>query len=143
MNITTTKPGNARHVSNYQILITGIFAKVYLLDQKTVIKVPRIRSEEDMQPIIRAAMIYNTIGVHPRIEECTSRGSDVVEFVDIKLYRHGDLAKYCQKKVLLLLNYSPNSSSRFWRLLLSTPLASFTQTWRYVNFSFTITSIFA
>lgn len=99
---------------------------------------PRSRSEEDTQPIIREAMIYNKIGVHPRIEECTSRGSDVVEFVDIKFYRHGDLAKYCQKKVPLLLNYSQNGSSRFWRLwLLSTPLASFTQTWRYVNFSFT------
>lgn len=53
-----------------------------------------------MQPTIREAMIYNTIGVHPRIAECISRGcdrSDRVEFVDIKFYRHGDLTSYCQK----------------------------------------------
>ncbi|KAJ5699723.1 hypothetical protein N7536_002736 [Penicillium majusculum] len=85
MNTTTTKPGNARHVSNHQILIIGIFAKVYLFDQKTVTKVPRSRSEEDMQPIIRETMIYNTIGIHPRIEECTSRGSGVVDSITSEL----------------------------------------------------------
>jgi serine/threonine protein kinase len=78
----------------------GIFAKVYLLNEKTVRKVPRSESEEDMQPIIREAMIYNTIGMHPRIAECTSRGSDGVKFVDIKFYRHGDLASYCQKNYI-------------------------------------------
>ncbi|KAJ6070564.1 hypothetical protein N7467_011883 [Penicillium canescens] len=83
--------------SDQQLLMIGIFAKVYLLDGKTVRKVPRSESEEDMQPIIREAMIYDTIGVHPRIAECTSRGSDQVKFVDIKFYRHGDLACYCQK----------------------------------------------
>ncbi|KAJ5255013.1 kinase-like protein [Penicillium chrysogenum] len=89
--------------SDQQLLMIGIFAKVYLLDRKTVRKVPRSESEEDMQPTIREAMIYNTIGVHPRIAECLSRGSDRsdrgdrVKFVDIKFYRHGDLTSYCQK----------------------------------------------
>lgn len=50
-----------------------------------------------MQPIIREAMIYDTIGVHPRIAECTSRGSNIVNYIDIKYYQHGDLASYCQK----------------------------------------------
>ncbi|KAJ5276047.1 kinase-like protein [Penicillium chrysogenum] len=89
--------------SDQQLLMIGIFAKVYLIDGKTVRKVPRSESEEYLQPTIREAMIYNTIGVHPRIAECLSRGSDRsdrgdrVKFVDIKFYRHGDLTSYCQK----------------------------------------------
>jgi serine/threonine protein kinase len=79
-------------------LIIGIFAEVYLLEGKTIRKVPR--NKENMLPIIREAMIYNTIGAHLRIAECISRGSDSVEYVDIKYYPHGDLASYCQKHLI-------------------------------------------
>jgi hypothetical protein len=75
----------------------GVFAKVYLLDANTVRKVPCSESEEDMQPIIRKAMVYDTIGVHPRIAECISRSSDRVKFIDIKFYRYSNLVSYCQK----------------------------------------------
>ncbi|CAI7591829.1 unnamed protein product [Penicillium glandicola] len=95
-----TETADAARVSDLQVLMIGIFAKAYLLDEKTVRKVPRGKSEEDMQPVIREAMIYDTIGVHPRIAECILRGSDVIEFVDIKFYRHGDLATYCQKNII-------------------------------------------
>ena len=50
-----------------------------------------------MQPIIREAMIYDTIGIHSRIAECTSRGNYSVKYVDIKYYQHGDLVNYREK----------------------------------------------
>lgn len=78
-------------------MLIGIFAEVYLVDGTTIRKAPRSESEEDMQPIIRESMIYDAIGVHMRIAECISRGSDRVEYIDIKYYRHGDLASYCRK----------------------------------------------
>ncbi|PLB49653.1 kinase-like protein [Aspergillus steynii IBT 23096] len=87
----------ATHPDNHQLLIIGIFAEVYLLDNKIIRKVPRSESEEDMQPIIREAMVYDILGVHPRIAEWLSRGSD---YIDIKYYRHGDLANYCQKHTI-------------------------------------------
>ena len=61
-----------RGPANQPHLIIGIFAEVYLLDEKTIRKSPPTESEEDMQPIIREAMIYDIIGVHPRITECTA-----------------------------------------------------------------------
>jgi serine/threonine protein kinase len=76
-------------------LIIGIFAEVYLLDNKIIRKVPRSESEEDMRPIIREAMVYEILGVHPRIAEWLSRGRS--DYIDIKYYRNGDLANYCQK----------------------------------------------
>jgi serine/threonine protein kinase len=79
-------------------LIIGIFAEVYLVDNKIIRKVPRSASEEDMQPIIREAMVYDTLGIHPRIAECLSRGRS--DYIDIKYYRHGDLANYCQKNTV-------------------------------------------
>lgn len=83
--------------SSRRLLMVGIFAEVYLLDGKTVRKVPRSESDDDIQPILHEAMIYNIIGAHPRIAECLSRGSDDVKYVDIRYYSHSDLASYCQK----------------------------------------------
>ncbi|PYI28478.1 kinase-like protein [Aspergillus indologenus CBS 114.80] len=92
-----TERAATQRPDNQQLLIIGIFAEVYLLDGKTIRKSPRSESEEDMQPIIREAMIYDMIGAHPRIAECISQGSGQVKHINIKYYRHGDLATYCQK----------------------------------------------
>lgn len=94
-------------------MIIGIFAEVYLLDQKIIRKLARSESEEDLRPIIREAMIYDTIGIHPRIAECTSRGSNTVKYVDIKYYRHGDLASYCQKNPI-----TPELQSKWFQQIL-------------------------
>ncbi|KAJ5111707.1 hypothetical protein NUU61_001337 [Penicillium alfredii] len=88
----------AQRPDNHKLLIIGIFAEVYLVDNKIIRKVPRSESEEDMQPIIREAMVYDTLGVHPRIAEYLSRGRS--DYIDIKYYRHGDLANYCQKNTV-------------------------------------------
>lgn len=89
--------GVAELQSSRRLLIIGIFAEVYLLDGKTIRKVPRSESDDDRQPILREAMIYDIIGAHPRIAECLSRGSDDVKYIDIRYYPHSDLATYCQK----------------------------------------------
>jgi serine/threonine protein kinase len=94
-------------------LIIGIFAEVYLLDGKTIRKSPRSESEEDMQPIIRETMIYDIIGVHPRIAECTSQGSGKVKYIDIKYYRHGDLATYCRENSI-----TPELQSKWFKQIL-------------------------
>lgn len=66
-----------------------------------------------MQPIIREAMIYEIIGVQPRIAECTSQGSDKVKYIDIRYYPHGDLASYCQKS-----NITPELQSKWFQQIL-------------------------
>lgn len=96
MGKVTSERAASQSPNNQQLLIIGIFAEVYLLDGKTIRKSPRSESEEDMQPILREAMIYNIIGAHPRIAECTSPRSGKVKYIDIKYYRHGDVASYCQ-----------------------------------------------
>ncbi|KAI9837944.1 MAG: hypothetical protein M1837_002652 [Sclerophora amabilis] len=73
----------------------GIFAKVHLLDGTVVRKVPRSNSQEDAQPILREATVYNTLGDHPRIAQCLSRGR--TDYVDVKYYPNGDLVAYLQK----------------------------------------------
>ncbi|RDW83588.1 uncharacterized protein DSM5745_03914 [Aspergillus mulundensis] len=55
-------------------------------------------SEEDTQPIIREAMVYEILGAHPRIAEWLSRGRS--DFVDIKYYPRGDLASYSQRNTI-------------------------------------------
>lgn len=94
-------------------MIIGTFAEVYLLDGKVIRKTPRSENEEDMQPIIREATIYNIIGVHPRIVECMSRGRGRAEYVDVKYYPHGDLASYCQKNKI-----TPELRSRWFRQII-------------------------
>lgn len=79
-------------------MIIGGFAEVYLLERETIRKLPH--NKENLLPLIREAMIYNHIDAHPRIAECLSRGSDSVEYVDIKYYPYGDLASYCQKNLI-------------------------------------------
>jgi serine/threonine protein kinase len=81
--------------NNGRLLIIGIFAKVYLVDEKTIRKLPRGQSQEDLEPIVRESLIYNILGAHPRIAECISLGRD--HYVDLKYYRFGDLASYCEK----------------------------------------------
>ncbi|RJE19042.1 STYKc [Aspergillus sclerotialis] len=99
--------------SNQKLLIIGIFAEVYLLDGKVIRKTPRSENEEDMQPIIREATIYNIIGIHPRIVECMSRGGGRAEYVDVKYYPHGDLASYCQKNKI-----TPELRSRWFQQII-------------------------
>ncbi|CAG8007858.1 unnamed protein product [Penicillium salamii] len=88
----------AQRPDNHKLLIIGIFAEVYLLDNKIIRKVPRSESEEDMRPIIREAMVYELVGFHPRIAEWLSRGRS--DYIDIKYYRHSDLANFCQKNTI-------------------------------------------
>lgn len=82
--------------SNQELLSIGIFAEVYLLDGKTIRKAPRSEKEEDTQPIVREATIYNILGDHPRIARCISQGR--MNYVDIQYYSHGDLAKFRQER---------------------------------------------
>lgn len=81
------------------------------MDNKVIRKIPRSDSEEDMQPIIREAMIYDTLGIHPRIAEWLSKGRS--DYVDIKYYQHGDLANYCQKNTI-----TPELQSRWFQQIL-------------------------
>ena len=80
-----------------QLLIIGIFAEVWLLEGKIIRKIPRNDHQDAMLPIHREAMIYDIVGTHPRIAECLSRGQDIVQYVDIQYYPHGDLTTFCQK----------------------------------------------
>ncbi|RHZ47039.1 uncharacterized protein CDV56_100865 [Aspergillus thermomutatus] len=64
-----------------------------------------------MQPIIREATIYDTIGIQPRIAECMSRGRS--DYVDVKYYPHGDLASYCQKNRI-----TPELQSKWFQQIL-------------------------
>lgn len=92
-------------------MVIGIFAEVYLLDDKIIRKVPRSESEEDMQPIIREAMVYDILGVHPQIAEWLSRGRS--DYIDIKYYRHGDLMNYCQENIV-----TPELRSKWFQQIL-------------------------
>lgn len=53
---------------------------------------PDFKSEEDLQPILREALIYDILGTHPRIAEWLSRG--ISDYIEIRYYPHGDLVKY-------------------------------------------------
>lgn len=77
------------------LIIIGIFAKVHLLDGTVVRKVPRSKSQEDAEPILREATIYTMLGDHPRIAQCLSLGK--TDHVDVKYYPNGDLLTYLQK----------------------------------------------
>ncbi|QKX63646.1 uncharacterized protein TRUGW13939_10817 [Talaromyces rugulosus] len=96
---------------NHKLLIIGIFAEVYLVDNEIIRKIPRSQSEEDMQPILREAMVYDTLGPHPRIAEWLSK--DISNFIDIKYYPHGDLVNYCQKNLI-----QPELRSKWYQQIL-------------------------
>ncbi len=81
--------------SDHNLISIGIFAKVHLLDGTVVRKVPRSKSQEDAQPILREATIYTILGDHPRIAQCLSLGE--TDYVDVKYYPNGDLVAYFQK----------------------------------------------
>ncbi|KAJ6093407.1 hypothetical protein N7486_008696 [Penicillium sp. IBT 16267x] len=76
----------------------GIFAEVYLVDGITIRKAPRDKSEDEMEPIICEATVYNIIDEHPRIAQCTSRGR--TDLVDVKYYPNGDLSDFCQRNAV-------------------------------------------
>lgn len=84
-----------QHPSNQKLLIIGIFAEVYLLDENIIRKVRCSKNEEDMQPILREVTIYGIIGIHPRIAECMSQGR--TDYVDVHYYPYGDLVSYSQR----------------------------------------------
>lgn len=65
------------------------------MDGKTIRKAPRSKSDDDTQPIIREVTIYNILGDHPRIAQCTS--GERTDYIDIKYYAHGDLASFCRE----------------------------------------------
>lgn len=89
----------------------GILSEVYLVDSTIIRKAPRSGSEEDLQPIIREATIYNLLNDHPRIAQCTSRGR--MDYIDIKYYPHGDLSSFCQKNEV-----TPELRSKWFQQLL-------------------------
>ncbi|KAJ5931303.1 kinase-like protein [Penicillium verrucosum] len=89
----------------------GIFSEVYLVDGTIIRKAPRSGSEEDLQPIIREATIYNLLNDHPHIAQCTSRGR--MDYIDIKYYPHGDLSSFCQKNEV-----TPELRSKWFQQLL-------------------------
>ncbi|KAJ5921096.1 hypothetical protein N7466_009422 [Penicillium verhagenii] len=109
------RPSSATDIDrsdNSQLLIIGISAKVYLLDGKTIRKLPR--SDNDIQAIQREAMIYDTIGPHIRIAECISMGNnEFCQHVDIKYYPHGDLAAYIQQNSI-----TPELQSKWFHQIL-------------------------
>ncbi|KAJ6015176.1 kinase-like protein [Penicillium herquei] len=93
------------------------FAKVYLVDQTVIRKVPLSKSEEHVRPISREATIYGMIGNHPRIAEYLSLPEEQTNFVpeeqadserihlknyrgviDLKYYPEGDLAELLRTK---------------------------------------------
>ena len=92
-------------------MVIGIFAEVILLDGKIIRKIPRSQSEENVQPIIREATIYDIVGVHPRIAECMSRGR--ADYVDVKYYPYGDLASYCKQNRI-----TPELQSKWFQQIL-------------------------
>ncbi|KAJ5521634.1 kinase-like protein [Penicillium freii] len=89
----------------------GILSEVYLVDSTIIRKAPPSGSEEDLQPIIREATIYNLLNDHPRIAQCTSRGR--ISYIDIKYYPHGDLSSFCQKNEV-----TPELRSKWFQQLL-------------------------
>ncbi|KAJ5972407.1 uncharacterized protein N7479_002325 [Penicillium vulpinum] len=108
-NITIRRA--SQRPDNHKLLIIGIFAEVYLLDDKIIRKIPRSQSEEDRRPIIREAMIYGILGTHARIAEWLSRG--ISDYIDIKYYPYGDLVKYCQENSI-----SPELRSKWYQQIL-------------------------
>ncbi|KAJ5179815.1 PQ loop repeat protein [Penicillium capsulatum] len=74
--------------------MTGIFAEVYLVDGVAIRKVPRGRSGDEMQPIIREATIYSIMDSHPHLARYISRGR--MDLVEVEYYPHGDLFAFCQ-----------------------------------------------
>lgn len=68
---------------------------VYLLDNHIVRKVPGSEGEEDLQPILRDALIHGVLGNHPRIAECLSQG--IFDYIEIKYYPRGDPVKYLDR----------------------------------------------
>ncbi|KAH8427407.1 uncharacterized protein LDX57_005122 [Aspergillus melleus] len=80
--------------TNQKLLLIGIFAEVYLVDDKIIRKAPRSPSREDAEPICREAAIYSILGDHPRIAQCLPSGHS--DYVDIQYYPRGDLVTYCR-----------------------------------------------
>ena len=74
----------------------GIFAEVYLVNGVTIRKIPRGRSQDEMQPIIREATIYSIMDSHPRLARCISRGQ--TDLVEVEYYPNGDLLGFCQRR---------------------------------------------
>lgn len=91
----------------------GIFAEVYLVDGVTIRKVPRGRSEDETQPIIREATIYSMMDDHPRLARCTSRGR--TDLVEVEYYPNGDLVGFCQKNTV-----SAELQSRWFKQMIET-----------------------
>ncbi|KAI3295991.1 hypothetical protein DTO002I6_3674 [Penicillium roqueforti] len=106
----TIRPASERR-DNHKLLTIGIFAEVYLLDDHIIRKIPRSQSEEDLQPILREALIYNILGAHPRIAEWLSRG--ISDYIELTYYSHGDLVEYLDRNPI-----TPELRSKWYQQIL-------------------------
>ncbi|KAJ5816567.1 hypothetical protein N7447_008800 [Penicillium robsamsonii] len=97
--------------TSLRLLIIGIFAEVYFLDNHIVRKVPRSESEEDLQPTLRDALIHGVLGNHPRIAECLSQG--ISDYIEIKYYPRGDPVKYLDRNSI-----PPELRSKWYKQIL-------------------------
>ena len=86
------------------------------MDGKTIRKAPRSEKDEDIRPIVREATIYNIIGDHPRIAECTSRGR--IDYIDIKYYPLGDVASFRREREI-----SPELQEKWFEQLIEAIVA--------------------
>ena len=81
------------------------------MDGTIIKKAPRSESEENLQPIIREATIYNLLNDHLRIAQRTSRGR--MDYIDIKYYSHGDILSFCQRNEV-----TPELKSKWFQQLI-------------------------
>ncbi|KAJ5831154.1 uncharacterized protein N7525_009407 [Penicillium rubens] len=79
----TIRPASERK-DNEKLSTIALFAVVYLVDNHIIRKIPWSQSEEDLQPILREALIYDTLGNRPRIAKWPLR--DISDYIEIKYY---------------------------------------------------------
>jgi hypothetical protein len=87
----TIRPASERK-DNEKLSTIALFAVVYLVDNHIIRKIPWSQSEEDLQPILREALIYDTLGNRPRIAKWPLR--DISDYIEIKYHPYGDLVVF-------------------------------------------------
>jgi hypothetical protein len=87
----TIRPASERK-DNEKLSTIALFAVVYLVDNHIIRKIPWSQSEEDLQPILREVLIYDTLGNRPRIAKWPLR--DISDYIEIKYYPYGDLVVF-------------------------------------------------
>ncbi|OQE20936.1 hypothetical protein PENFLA_c015G05351 [Penicillium flavigenum] len=102
----TIRPASERK-DNEELLTIGFFAEVYLIDY-VIRKIPRSQSEEDLQPILRKALIYDTCGNRPQIAEWLSRR--ISDYIEIKYYPYGDLYQQILEALIFIHSHGVTHS---------------------------------